>query len=413
MEPLANKIRPQSLKEFVGQEHLVGVGKPLRKAIDDKHLFSFVLWGPPGTGKTTIARIYAKAVNGRIYELSAVSAGKDDIRKIIEEPDTLLEGRPKVLFLDEIHRFNKAQQDFLLPYVESGRLTLIGATTENPSFEIIPALLSRCRVFVLKSLTEDDLHAIVKRTKIKMPKAAEDWLVGLANGDARIAITAIENCKRLYGAITLENLKNTFEHAFIRFDKKGEEHYDTISAYIKSMRAGDADAAIYYLARMIEGGEDPKFIARRIVIAASEDVGNADPQALVVATAAARAVEFVGLPECRINLAQAAVYVALAPKSDASYRAIDAALAHIERVGSERPPVALRDASRPNARHFGHGEGYRNPHRSADGVLDESLLPDGVVGTRFFIPGPRGVEAERAARLTALRAPDEGAPSPF
>ena len=221
MEPLANKIRPQTLKDFVGQEHLVGPGKPLRKAIEDKHLFSYLLWGPPGTGKTTIARIYAKAVNARIYELSAVSAGKEDIRKIIEEPDTLLEGRPKVLFLDEIHRFNKAQQDFLLPYVESGRLTLIGATTENPSFEVSPALLSRCRVFVLQSLSEADIKAIVKRTKIKVGKDALEWLAALSNGDARIAITAIENCQRLYGPITLENLKNTFEHSFIRFDKKG------------------------------------------------------------------------------------------------------------------------------------------------------------------------------------------------
>ncbi|TAK94215.1 AAA family ATPase, partial [Patescibacteria group bacterium] len=258
MEPLANKIRPKTLDEFVGQEHLVGIGKPLRKAIEDKHLFSYILWGPPGTGKTTIARIYGRAVDARIYELSAVSAGKEDIRKIIDEPDTLLEGRPKVLFLDEIHRFNKAQQDFLLPHVESGKLTLIGATTENPSFEVIPALLSRCRVFVLESLNESELKTIIKRTKMKIPKDALDWLSALANGDARIAITAVENCQRLYGSITLENLKSTFEHAFIRFDKKGDEHYDTISAYIKSLRAGDADAALYYLARMIEGGEDPK-----------------------------------------------------------------------------------------------------------------------------------------------------------
>ncbi len=261
MEPLASKIRPKTLKDFVGQEHLVGKGGPLRKAIEEKHLFSFILWGPPGVGKTTLARIYAKALDARLYELSAVSAGKDDVKAILHEPDTLMEQRPKLLFLDEIHRFNKAQQDFLLPYVESGKLVLIGATTENPSFEVIPALLSRCRVFVLESLSEENLQAIIKRTKIKLPKAAADWLVALSNGDARIALTALENTRDLYGSITIENLKNAFERAFIRFDKKGDEHYDTISAFIKSMRAGDADATLYYLARMVAGGEDPKFIA--------------------------------------------------------------------------------------------------------------------------------------------------------
>jgi putative ATPase len=220
MEPLASKIRPKTLEHFVGQEHLVGVGKPLRKAIEEKHLFSFILWGPPGVGKTTLARIYAHALDARLYELSAVSAGKDDIKKIIGEPDTLLEQRPKLLFLDEIHRFNKAQQDFLLPYVESGKLVLIGATTENPSFEVIPALLSRCRVFVLEALKEKDLESIIKRTKIKVPKDAAEWLVSLSNGDARIALTALENTRDLYGAISIENLKNAFERAFIRLTRR-------------------------------------------------------------------------------------------------------------------------------------------------------------------------------------------------
>jgi putative ATPase len=343
MNPLANKIRPQSLKDFVGQEHLVGPGKPLRKAIEDKHLFSFILWGPPGTGKTTIARIYAAAVNARIYELSAVSAGKDDIRKIVEEPDTLLEGRPKVLFLDEIHRFNKAQQDFLLPYVESGKLTLIGATTENPSFEVIPALLSRCRVFVLKSLDETELKAILRRTKIKMPKDCMDWLAAMANGDARMAITAVENCQRLYGAITLENLKNTFEHTFIRFDKKGDEHYDTISAFIKSMRAGDADAALYYMARMLEGGQDPKYIARRMVIFASEDVGLAQPTALVVANAVFQSVEFIGMPEAAINLAHGVAYLALAAKDRSAHDAYFEALDDVRKTGNLPVPLKLKN----------------------------------------------------------------------
>ncbi len=383
MEPLASKIRPQTLKDYVGQEHLVGRGKALYQAITDKHLFSFILWGPPGTGKTTLAKIYAAALNARLYELSAVSAGKDDIRAIVEESDTLLENRPKLLFLDEIHRFNKAQQDFLLPYVESGRLVLVGATTENPSFEIIPALLSRCRVFVLKSLTEADLRAIVKRTKIKMPKAALDWLVSLANGDARIAITALENCKRLYGSISLENLKNTFEHAFIRFDKKGEEHYDTISAFIKSMRAGDADAAIYYLARMIEGGEDPKFIARRMVIFASEDIGLAQPTALVVANEVFRAVESIGLPEAGINLAHGVAYLALAAKDRSAHDAYFEALDDVRKTGNLPIPLRIRNAPTKLLKELGYGKNYTK-YPDKPGSDEDSYLPEKLKGKRYL-----------------------------
>ncbi len=406
MEPLASKIRPLNLKDFVGQEHLVGSGKALRTAIEDKHIFSFILWGPPGVGKTTIARIYAKAINARIYELSAVSAGKDDIREIINEPDTLLESRPKLLFLDEIHRFNKAQQDFLLPYVESGRLVLVGATTENPSFEIIPALLSRCRVFVLKSLTEDDLRSIVKRTKIKVPKNALDWLVSLANGDARIAITALENAMRLHGSITLETLKNTFEHAFIRFDKKGEEHYDTISAYIKSMRAGDADAAIYYLARMIEGGEDPKFIARRMVIFASEDIGLAQPTALVVANEVFRAVETIGLPEAGINLAHGTAYLALALKDRSTNDAYFEALDDVRKTGNLPIPLRIRNAPTKLLKELGYGKGYEKyPNEkyqkknvvknalkdvSKDALEVVSYLPDKLKGKKYLKKIKRG-----------------------
>lgn len=382
MEPLANKIRPQSLKEFVGQEHLVGPGKPLRQAIEGKHLMTYILWGPPGVGKTTIARIYAHALDARLYELSAVSAGKDDIRKIVEDPDTLMDQRPKLLFLDEIHRFNKAQQDYLLPFVESGRLTLIGATTENPSFEVIPALLSRCRVFVLQPLDEAELRTIVKRTKVKVGKDATDWLVGLANGDARIAITAIENCQRLYGSITLANLKNTFEHAFIRFDKKGEEHYDTISAYIKSMRAGDADAALYYLARMVEGGEDPKFIARRMVVFASEDIGLAQPTALVVANAVFAAVDVIGMPEAQINLAHGTAYLALAAKDRSAYEAYFEAKADVQKTGNLPVPLKIRNAPTKLMKELDYGKGYEKYDKSG-------YLPEKLKGKKYLKGKPK------------------------
>jgi len=268
MEPLANRIRPRDLTEFAGQKHLVGEGKPLRLAIEQGHIFSFLLWGPPGTGKTTLARIYANAINAEFFELSAVSAGKDDIRKLVDGGPRLMQ---RVLFLDEIHRFNKAQQDFLLPYVESGDLVLVGATTENPSFEVISPLLSRLRVFVLEELADEDMAAIIDRTGQDLDKEAREWLIEMANGDARQTLTMIENTSRLYDKVTLETLKETLQSKFLRYDKKGEEHYNVISAFIKSMRASRANAALYYLARMIESGEDPKFIARRMVIFASED----------------------------------------------------------------------------------------------------------------------------------------------
>lgn len=333
MEPLASKIRPQNLDDFVGQEHILGPNKPLRLAIENKIPFSFILWGPPGSGKTTIARIYAQSLNIELHELSAVSSGKKDIQKMID-------GNPKILFLDEIHRFNKAQQDFLLPYVESGEIILIGATTENPSFEIISALLSRCRVFVLKKLEGDDIRKIIGRTGIKMDIKTEDWLVSVSNGDARYVLNLLENTQKLYGKISIEGLKDASQ---IHYDKLGDEHYNTISAFIKTMRDSDIDASLYYLARMIKAGEDPKFIARRMVIFASEDIGIAQPTALVVANDVFRAVETIGIPECAINLAHGVVYLCQARKDRSSYDAFQKAMADVEKYGNLPIPIRLRN----------------------------------------------------------------------
>ena len=369
-EPLAARIRPQTIEEVVGQEHLVGEGKPLRVAIEKKHKFSFILWGAPGTGKTTIARIYARALDAELFELSAVSAGKEDIRKIIGA-DT--GGRDKVLFLDEIHRFNKGQQDFLLPYVESGELTLIGATTENPSFEVISALLSRCRVFVLEPLSEEALKAIVKRAKMKVKKDAFDWLLGYSNGDARKALGMMEGAASLYGEVTIETLNKALESPHLRYDKKGEEHYDTISAFIKSMRASQSDAAMYYLARMVEAGEDPLFIARRMVVFASEDVGLAQPTALVVANAVFRACETIGYPECAINLAHGVAYLAQAKKDRSAYNALRAAQSDVSAYGNLPVPKKIRNAPTKLMKELGYGKGYGGFSMAPE---TESYLPD-------------------------------------
>jgi putative ATPase len=369
MEPLASRMRPTLLAQFIGQEHLVGEGKPLREAIEKKHLFSFILWGPPGVGKTTLARIYAESLHANFYELSAVSAGKDDIRKIIAEPSL----SPKVLFLDEIHRFNKAQQDYLLPFVESGRLTLIGATTENPSFEVISALLSRCRVFTLKELSEEDMETIIKRTKVKMNKESREWLVRMANGDARQMLTLLDATLALYKEVNVKTMTEALQNSFLRYDKKGEEHYNTISAFIKSMRAGDPDAAVYYLARMVESGEDPKFIARRMVVFASEDIGMAQPTALVVANEVFRAVETIGYPECGINLAHGVVYLATAKKDRNAYDALRSAQKDVKTYGNLPIPLHLRNAPTKLMEEEGYGDGYEMYPEKGKSLLPEKL----------------------------------------
>ena len=374
-EPLACKIRPTCLEEFIGQHNLVGPNKPLNVAIEKKHIFSFILWGPPGVGKTTLARIYANAIEASFYEFSAVSAGKDDIKQVLKHQDEA----PKVLFLDEIHRFTKAQQDFLLPYVESGELILIGATTENPSFEVIPALLSRCRVFVLKELSADDMKNIIQRTGIEVDEQSVDWIIAMANGDARQALNIIENTYNLYKKITVENLQNTIQNSYLRYDKKAEEHYNTISAFIKSMRASQPDAALYYLARMVEAGEDPKFIARRMVIFASEDIGLADPYALTLANDVFRSVEIIGYPECAINLAHGVCYLAKAKKSRHSYYAYLAASSDAKQFGNLPIPMNIRNAPTPLMKQLGYGKDYEK-------YTTEDLLPTKIKGKKYLYP---------------------------
>lgn len=376
-EPLASKIRPENLQEFVGQEHLVGEGKPLFEAIAGKHLFSFILWGPPGSGKTTLARIYANALDAEFYEISAVDSGKEDIKNIVGKRGAMQFGKPKVLFIDEIHRFNKAQQDFLLPFVESGQLTLIGATTENPSFEIIPALLSRCRVFILEGHKEEDMEAIIKRTKLKVPKEAKEWLINYAAGDARQALGVLESTQQLYGKVTLDTLKEAVQSKHIRYDKKGEEHYNTISAFIKSMRASQPDAALYYLARMVKAGEDPLFIARRMVIFASEDVGLAQPTALVVANAVFEACEKIGYPECTLNLAHGVAYLAQCKKDRSANDAIGEALSDVEKFGNLAIPMNIRNAPTKLMKEVGYGKGYKK-------YDTESYLPEKLKGKKYL-----------------------------
>jgi putative ATPase len=410
-------MRPRTLDELVGQEHILGEGSALRTAIESGHPHSSILYGPPGAGKTTLARIAAAGAEGAFEEESAVNAGRAEIRAVIERARERRQssGRPTVLFLDEIHRFNKAQQDALLPAVEEGLLTLIGATTENPYFEVNSALLSRCQVYELRPLDAEQVEKLLRRALsdpergLVDPPPVEDAALAMlamrSGGDARVALAGLERAvERARGAtVDIAAIEDALQRKALDYDRAGDRHYDFVSAWIKATRGSDADASLYYLAVMLEGGEDPRFIVRRMVILASEDIGNADPQALLVADAAARAVDRVGLPECALNLAQAAVYLALAPKSNASCKGLEAARAEVRANGAKTPPDYLRDAHYPGAKSLGRGQGYRYAHDEPGGVSDQQLLPDGLEQQRFYAPTDRGFEAELGRRLGALR----------
>jgi len=400
--PLALRLRPRSLDEFVGQQQVLGERSALRLAIAEDRVGSAILYGPPGTGKTTLARIVAETTGAAFEELSAVSATVKDVREVLARARDRLggSGQRTILFLDEIHRFNKAQQDALLPAVEEGLVTLIGATTENPYFEVNSALLSRCQIYELEPLGEEELREIVRRGAVALETEVPDDVAALvahrAGGDARNALNilelAVQTARAEETTVAEQHVEDAARKRPLVYDKGGDAHYDFISAFIKSMRGSDPDAAVYYLAAMLEGGEDARFVARRMIVLASEDIGNADPRALLVAVAAAQAVEHVGLPEARLNLAQAAIYLAQAPKSNASYVAIKEAAADVRELGQTRPPDELRDASYYGARKLGRGQGYVYPHDDPRG-FDVDYLPEPLKGKRYYRPSGSGEES--------------------
>lgn len=417
-QPLAFRVRPETLNEFVGQKKILAQNSPLMIALRSGRLPSLILYGPPGCGKTTLAHLIAGQVNAEFYQLSAVDAGVKDVRKIIEKAeDNADKGKKTVLFIDEIHRFNKAQQDALLPAVESGTLVLIGATTENPFFEIIRPLLSRCLLLVMEPLSEAEIKEIVLRAlehehglkgKFKLDEEALSYLVKQSGGDARRALNILESASELAAYekrsfITKEDVKKVLQTVLYPYDKGADLHYDFISAFIKSLRASDPDASLAYLVRMIEGGEDPKFIARRLIIFASEDIGNADPLALLVAVAAFEAVEKVGLPECMINLSQAVTYLATAPKSNASYLAYKKAAEDARQIPKITIPLKLRDSHYKGAEKLGHGKGYKYPHDYPGHFFPESLMPEELKGKIYYQPGEQGFEKKIKARLEEWR----------
>jgi len=414
--PLAERVRPRTIDEFVGQEHLLGAGKPLRMMIESDELRSIILWGPPGTGKTTLARIVAHHTNAEFFSLNAVAAGVKEVRDVIAKAEKFQKqlGKKTVLFIDEIHRFNKAQQDALLHSVEDGVIILIGATTENPSFEVISPLLSRARVYVLESLGKAELDKILKHAlatdsvvaRGKVEIADKDFLFLLSGGDARMMLNGLESA--FYFAkpdahglrkISKEIIEDAFQRKYTIYDKKGEQHYDTISAFIKSLRGCDPDAAVYWMARMLDGGEDPKFIARRMIVLASEDIGNADPFASVVATNCFAAVDYVGMPEARIILSQAATYLASAPKSNASYVAISEALHDVHELPNLLVPLHLRNAPTNLMKELGYGDDYKYGHSFENSFVEQQYLPDNLKDKLYYRPTENGEEKSIKERL--------------
>ena len=421
--PLAARMRPESLEEFVGQEHIIGKGKLLYRAIKADQLNSVIFYGPPGTGKTTLAKIIAKTTKRVFVQLNATTSGIKEIKDVVSEAKTRngMTGGKTILFIDEIHRFNKTQQDALLPHVEDGTIVLIGATTENPYFEVNKALVSRSIIFELKQLESKDIEKLIKRAvtdsekgygyfDIDLKEDALEFLADMANGDARAALNAVELAvlttdKNKDGkiVISMDVAQECIQKRALNYEKDGDNHYDTISAFIKSMRGSDPDAALYYLAKMIYAGEDPKFIARRIVICASEDVGNADPHALQVAVSAAEAVNFIGMPESRIILAQAVTYISCAPKSNASYMGIDMALSDVRNIKIKSVPNHLKDAHYSGAKELNHGVGYKYAHDYEGHYVKQQYLPDELVGRRYYEPSDNGVEKKIKESLKRLR----------
>jgi putative ATPase len=426
--PLAVRMRPKTLEEVIGQNHLTAPGTPFRNLIDNDAPMSLLLWGPPGTGKTTLAYVVSEVTSRRFTEISAVSAGVKDVRAAVDAArrELGLSGRQTLLFVDEVHRFSKTQQDALLPAVENRWVSFIGATTENPSFSVVSPLLSRSLLLTLQPLQDDDIRELVARAladerglggTVTLDPDALDHLVRLSGGDGRRALTYLEAAALSTSHIDTDTLERAVDRAAVRYDRDGDQHYDVISAFIKSIRGSDADAALHYLARMIEAGEDPRFIARRLIVHASEDVGMADPTALQIAVAAAHAVEFVGLPEARINLAQAVIHLALAPKSNAVVKAIGAAQADVRAGLIGAVPAHLRDAHYAGASRLGHGEGYVYPHDLPEGIVAQQYAPDVVAARTYYEPSTHGMESRYSERSRAIRAilrpeqgggPDEG-----